>query len=140
MSDAEILEEAKNMGYFEGLQINIFNNTDDDLTLHSQKIEKGMFKKGYKTPEEVPAGAETSCELVACEGQCTGGADIEGWIKYTFDRIGGYCKLHFKYRGKTEQVTHSCSCHEQHVGAVICKHVEDKKNHRKINWIISQTN
>lgn len=136
ISEAETLEEAEPLEYFEGLQINILNNTSDNLILHSQKLEKGMFKKSGKTPEKILSGEETKCELVACEGRCEGGADIEGWIKYSFEKYGGSCKLHFKYRGKEEQVTHSCTCLEEHGGTVVCEHVPDKQNHRKINWII----
>lgn len=132
------MSEAETLEYFEGLQIHILNNTSDNLILHSQKLEKGMFKKGCKSPDKISPGEEVNCELVACEGRCEGGADIEGWIKYSFEKHGGACKLHFKYRGKEGQVTHSCTCVEEHGGTVICEHVPDKRNQRKINWIINQ--
>ncbi|MDD2439548.1 MAG: hypothetical protein PHD41_04935 [Methanosarcinaceae archaeon] len=117
--------------------INIRNKTSENLLLHSQKLEKGMFKKGYKSPDKIEPGKEICCKLVACEGQCEGGADIEGWIKYSFEKQGGSCKLHFKYRRKEEQLTHSCTCLEEGGRAISCEHLPEKQNKKKINWTIS---
>ena len=129
MSDAETMETV------EGLKIKILNDTGEDLTLQAEKIEKGKFKKGHGAPSKIESYEEKAFELVACEGSCEGGADIEGWVKYEAQCLGGFCKIHFKYVGKTDQVSYSCECHIPD-GKMVCETTKGKKEGRTISWII----
>ncbi|HWR26235.1 MAG TPA: hypothetical protein VN278_08330 [Methanosarcina sp.] len=129
------MSDAKNMEPLESLKLKILNNTGEDLMLQAEKIEKGMFKKGHQAPEKIESYEEKEFELVACEGSCTGGADIEGWVKYGSACLCGYCKIHFKYTAKTDQVSYSC---ESHIpgGKMLCETMKDKKDERVVSWII----
>ncbi|MCQ1534548.1 hypothetical protein FTO70_02335 [Methanosarcina sp. KYL-1] len=129
------MSEKETMEYFEGLQLKILNNTAEDLVLQAQKIEKGKYKKGQTAPEKVGSYEEEAFELIACDGSCEGGADIEGWIKYGIGCSEGYCKLHFKYMGKMDKVSYSCECH-MHEGKMLCETTKDKKTDRSVTWVI----
>ncbi len=129
MSEAEITE------IFEGLQLKILNNTGDDLVLQAQKLEKGKYKKGHQASAKIESYEEKELELVACEGSCEGGADIEGWIKYELSCSEGYCKLHFKYMGRENKGTYSCECHICD-GKMLYEISKDPKNDRSVIWII----
>jgi len=129
MSEAEIVE------ILEGLQLKILNNTGEDLVLQAQKIEKGKYKKGHQAPQVIESYEEKEIQLIACEGSCEGGADIEGWIKYGLGCAEGYCKMHFKYLGREDKVMYSCECH-MHEGKMLCETSKDKKNGRVLEWII----
>ena len=94
--------ETETREFLESLQLKILNNTGEDLVLQAEKIEKGKFKKGHQAPAKIGTYEEKGFELVACDGSCEGGADIEGWVKYGIGCSEGYCKLHFKYVGKTD--------------------------------------
>jgi hypothetical protein len=118
-----------------GLQLKILNNTDEDLVLQAQHIIKGMYKKGHQAPETIGSYEEKETQLIACEGSCEGGSDIEGWIKYGLGCAEGYCKIHFKHLGKENKVTYSCECH-MHDGRTLCENLKDQKNGRILNWII----
>ena len=127
--------ETENRDFLESLQLKILNNTGEDLVLQAEKIEKGKFKKGHQAPEKIGSYEEKGFELVACEGSCEGGADIEGWVKYGIACSEGYCKMHFKYTGKTGKVNYSCECHV-HEGKLLCEVSKDKEDERLITWII----
>ena len=127
--------ETDTREFLESLQLKILNNTGEDLVLQAEKIEKGKFKKGHQAPAKIGTYEEKGFELVACEGSCEGGADIEGWVKYGIGCSEGYCKLHFKYVGKTDKVGYSCECH-MHDGKMLCETSKDKKDERVISWII----
>ena len=72
------ISEDKTMELFEGLQLKILNNTDEDLVLQAEKIEKGKFEKFHHAPDKIESYEEKTFQLVACEGNCEGGADIKG--------------------------------------------------------------
>ncbi|HOA68357.1 MAG TPA: hypothetical protein PK669_05250 [Methanosarcina thermophila] len=127
--------EADTMEPLEGVQIKVLNNTGEDLVLQAQKIEKGMFKKGQRAPARIGSYEEKSFELVACEGSCEGGADIEGWVKYGLECAEGYCKIHFRYMGRTNQLGYSCECHVPD-GKMLCEATKDEKTGRIVSWII----
>ena len=98
------MSEAETMEFLEGLQLKILNNTGEDLVLQAERIEKGKFKKGQRAPAKIESYEEKSFELIACEGSCEGGADIEGWVKYGLGCTEGYCKIHFRHMGKTDKL------------------------------------
>lgn len=123
------MSETENMETLEGLQLKILNNTGDDFVLQAQKIEKGMYKKSHIAPEKIGSYEEKSFGLVACEGSCEGGADIEGWIKYGIGCSEGYFKIHFKYIGKQDKVSYSCESH-MHEGKILCETSKDKKSNK----------
>ncbi len=127
--------ETETREFLESLQLKILNNTGEDLVLQAEKIEKGKFKKGHQAPAKIGTYEEKGFELVACEGSCEGGADIEGWVKYGIGCSEGYCKMHFQYIGKTDKVSYSCECH-MHDGKMLCEASKDKKDERVITWII----
>jgi hypothetical protein len=129
------MSQSETTEYFEGLRLKILNNTDEEMVLQAQKIEKGKYKKGHKSPEKIGSYEEKSCELVACDGSCTGGADIEGWLQYKIGCSEGHCKLHFKYLGKLDKVSYSCEC-QMHEGKMLCETMKDKKNDRTVTWMI----
>ena len=126
---------AETTDILEGLQLKILNNTDGDLVLQAQKLEKGKYKKGHQAPAKIESYEEKEIELIACEGSCEGGADIEGWIKYGLSCSEGYCKLHFKYVGRENKVTNSCECHI-HDGKILYETSTDNINGRSVSWII----
>jgi hypothetical protein len=129
------MSEAETMEPLEGLQLKILNNTDEDLVLQAEKIEKGKFKKFHYAPDKIESYEEKAFQLVACEGSCEGGADIEGWIKYGIGCTEGYCKIHFKYTGKTDKLSYSCESH-MHDGKMLCEATKDEKTGRTVSWII----
>lgn len=129
------MSETQTMEALEGLQLKILNNTSDNFVLQAQKIEKGKYKKGHAAPENVGSYEEKSFELIACEGSCQGGADIEGWIKYGIGCSEGYFKIHFKYIGKQDKVSYSCESH-MHEGKILCETSKDKKSNRIVTWVI----
>ncbi len=129
------MSEAETMELLEGLQLKILNNTGEDLVLQAEKIEKEKFKKGHQAPATIESYEDKSFELVACEGSCEGGADIEGWVKYGLGCAEGYCKIHFRYVGKTDKLSYSCECHMRE-GKMLCEASRDEKNERIVNWII----
>ena len=129
------MSQSETTEYFEGFRLKILNNTDEEMVLQAQKIEKGKYKKGHQSPEQIGPYEEKSCELVACDGSCTGGADIEGWLQYKIGCSEGKCKLHFKYLAKLDKVSYSCEC-QMHEGKMLCETMKDKKNDRTVNWII----
>jgi hypothetical protein len=129
------MSEAETMKIFEGLQLKILNNTGEDLVLQAQHLEKGKYKKGHQAPAKIESYEEKEIDLVACDGSCEGGADIEGWIKYGIGCSEGYCKMHFKSVAKENKVTYSCECH-MHDGKMLCETSKDQKNGRIVNWII----
>jgi hypothetical protein len=129
------MQETETIDITDGLQLKILNNTGEDLMLQAQHIEKGMYKKGHQAPSKIESYEEKEIQLVACEGSCEGGADIEGWIKYGLGCADGYCKLHFKHLGKENRVSYSCECH-MHDGKMLCETSKDKKNGRVLNWMI----
>ena len=130
------MPEKETIDITDGLQLKILNNTGEDLVLQAQHIEKGMYKKGHQAPQTIESYEEKEVQLVACEGSCEGGSDIEGWIKYGLGCGEGSCKLHFKLLGKENRVTYSCECH-MHDGKMLCETSKDQKNGRILNWIIS---
>lgn len=127
--------ETENREVLESLQLKILNNTGETLVLQAEKIEKGKFKKGQQAPAKIDAYEEKGLELIACEGSCEGGSDIEGWVKYGVGCSEGYCKIHFRYTGKTDKVNYSCECHPQD-GKMLCEALKGKNNERIITWII----
>lgn len=129
------MSETQTMETLEGLQLKILNNTSEDFVLQAQKIEKGKYKKNRTAPEKIVSYEEKSFELIACEGSCEGGADIEGWIKYGIGCSEGYFKIHFKHIGKEDKTTYSCESH-MHGGKILCETSKEKKNDRIISWII----
>ncbi|KKH95344.1 hypothetical protein EO95_15655 [Methanosarcina sp. 1.H.T.1A.1] len=129
------MSETETMKTLEGLQLKILNNTGEDFVLQAQKIEKGKYKKGHFAPEKIGSYEEKTFELIACEGSCEGGADIEGWIKYGIGCSEGYFKVHFKHMGKEDKVNYSCESH-MHDGKILCETSKDKKNNRIMTWII----
>jgi hypothetical protein len=126
---------SETMEHLDSLHLKILNNTGEDLVLQAERIEKGKFKKGHQAPAKIESYEEKELELVACEGSCEGGADIEGWIKYGAECQGGSCKIHFKYTGKTDQLTYSCEC-QIPSGKMLCEIDKDKNNKRVISWMI----
>lgn len=129
------MSEEETIEVIEGLQLKILNDTGEDLVLQAQNIEKGKYKKGHHAPPKIESYEEKEIQLVACEGSCEGGADIEGWIKYGIGCSEGYCKMHFKYLGKQNKVSYSCECH-MHDGKMLCETSKDEKNGRIVNWVI----
>lgn len=129
------MSEAETIEVIEGLQLKILNDTGEDLVLQAQNIEKGKYKKGHQAPPKIESYEEKEIQLIACEGSCEGGADIEGWIKYGIGCSEGYCKMHFKYLGKQNKVSYSCECH-MHDGKMLCETSKDEKNGRIVNWVI----
>jgi hypothetical protein len=129
------MQELEKIEITEGLQLKILNDTGEDLVLQAQHLEKGMFKKGHQAPDIIESYEQKEIHLVACEGSCEGGSDVEGWIKYGIGCAEGYCKLHFKYLGKENRVTYSCECH-MHDGKMLCETSRDQKNGRVVSWII----
>lgn len=129
------MSEAETMELIEGLRLKILNNTGEDLVLQAEKIEKGKFKKGHQAPAKIESYEEKSFELVACEGSCEGGADIEGWVKYGIECGEGDCKIHFKYVGKTDKLSYSCECHICD-GKMLSEASVDEKNGKIVSWII----
>ncbi|RXA15173.1 hypothetical protein EQO05_14890 [Methanosarcina sp. MSH10X1] len=129
------MSEVETIELLEGVQIKILNNTGEDLVLQAEKIEKGMFKKGQRAPSKIESYEEKSFGLVACEGSCEGGVDIEGWVKYGMGCTEGYCKIHFRYIGKTDKLSYSCECHMRD-GKMLCEATIDEKAARTVNWII----
>lgn len=129
------MSETETMEILEGLQLKVLNNTDDDFVLQAQKIEKGMYKKGRAAPEKIGSYEEKSFELVACEGSCEGGADIEGWIKYGIGCSEGYFKMHFKYIGREDRINYSCES-RMHEGKILCETSKDKENNRIVTWVV----
>ncbi len=129
------MSQSETTEYFEGLRLKILNDTDEEMVLQAQKIEKGKYKKGHQSPEKIGSYEEKSCELIACDGSCTGGADIEGWLQYKIGCSEGKCKLHFKYIAKLDKVSYSCEC-QMHEGKMLCETMKDEKNDRTVNWII----
>lgn len=129
------MSEAETREFLESLQFKILNNTGEDLVLQAEKIEKGKFKKGHQAPPKIGAYEEKGFDLIACDGSCEGGADIEGWVKYGIGCSDGYCKMHFRYAGKTDKVSYSCECH-MHDGKMLCETSKDKKDERIVTWII----
>lgn len=129
------MSEVETIELLEGVQFKILNNTGEDLVLQAEKIEKGMFKKGQRAPAKIESYEEKSFVLVACEGSCEGGADIEGWVKYGLGCTEGYCKMHFRYTGKTDKLGYSCECHMRD-GKMLCEATKDEKTGRIVSWII----
>jgi hypothetical protein len=129
------MSEAETMELIEGLRLKILNNTGEDLVLQAEKIEKGKFKKGHQPPDKIESYEEKSFELIACEGSCEGGVDIEGWVKYGMGCAEGDCKIHFKHVGKTDKLSYSCECHMRD-GKMLCEATKDEKNGRIVSWII----
>ncbi len=129
------MSEAENIELIEGLQLKILNNTGEDLVLQAQKIEKGKYKKGHQAPPKIESYEEKSFELIACEGSCEGGADIEGWVKYGIGCTEGYCKIHFRYGGRQDKINYSCECN-MHDGKMLSEASKDEKNKRIVTWII----
>jgi len=129
------MSETKTMETLEGLQLKILNNTGEDFVLQAQNIEKGKYKKGHFAPEKIGSYEEKIFELIACDGSCEGGADIEGWIKYGIGCSEGYFKIHFKHMGKEDKVSYSCESH-MHNGKILCETSKDKKSDRIVTWII----
>lgn len=129
------MSEAETMELLEGLQLKILNNTGEDLVLQAEKIEKGKFKKGHQAPAKIESYEEKSFELIACEGSCEGGANIEGWVKYGLGCAEGYCKIHFRYVEKTDKLDYSCECH-MHEGKMLCEASKDEKARRTVSFII----
>lgn len=119
----------------EGLQLKILNNTNEEMVLLAQKIEKGKHKKGCKAPEKIEPYEEKNMDLIACEGSCEGGTDIEGWVKYGIGCSEGYCKIHFKYIGKLNKGTYSCESHLPE-GKMSYELQKDKKNDKIVTLII----
>ncbi len=129
------MSETKTIETLEGLQLKILNNTGEDFVLQAQKIEKGKYKKGHIAPEKIGSYEEKIFELIACDGSCEGGADIEGWIKYGIGCSEGYFKIHFKHVGKDDKVSYSCESHMNN-GKMLCETSKDKKSDRVVTWII----
>jgi hypothetical protein len=129
------MSETQTIKILEGLLLKILNNTEENFVLQSQKIEKGKYRKGHTAPEDIGSYEEKSIELVACEGSCEGGADIEGWIKYGIGCSEGYFKIHFKYMGKEDKINYSCESH-MYDGKILCESSKDKENGRIVTWII----
>ena len=129
------MSEKETMEIFEGLQLKILNTTDEDFVLQAQKIEKGKYKKGHQAPEKIGSYEEKIFELIACDGSCSGGADIEGWVKYGIGCSEGYFKMHFKHMGKENKISYSCEAH-MHDGKMLCETSKDKKNDRIITCTI----
>ncbi len=129
------MSEAETMEFLEGLQLKILNNTGEDLVLQAERIEKGKFKKGQRAPAKIESYEEKSFELIACEGSCEGGANIEGWVKYGLGCMEGYCKIHFRYVGKTDKLGYSCECHIPD-GKMLYEASIDEKAGRTVNFII----
>lgn len=129
------MSETQTMEALEGLLLKILNNTGEDFVLKAQKIEKGKYKKSHTAPEKIGPYEEKSFELIACEGSCEGGADIEGWIKYGIGCSEGYFKIHFKHIGKEDKVTYSCESHMQS-GKILCETSKDEKSNRIVTWTI----
>lgn len=129
------MSETETKETLEGLQLKILNNTGEDFVLQAQKIEKGKYKKGHFAPEKIGSYEEKIFELIACEGSCAGGADIEGWIKYGVGCSEGYFKIHFKHMGKENKISYSCEAH-MHDGKMLCETSKDKGSDRTVTWII----
>ncbi|MPM79006.1 hypothetical protein SDC9_126022 [bioreactor metagenome] len=129
------MSETQTMETLEGLQLKILNNTSEDFVLQAQKIEKGKYKKSHNAPEKIGSYEEKSFELIACEGSCEGGADIEGWVKYGIGCSEGYFKIHFKHIGKEDKIIYSCESHMSD-GKILCEASKDKKNNRIVSWVI----
>lgn len=129
------MTETQTIEAFEGLQLKVLNNTEENFVLQAQKIEKGKYKKSHMAPEIIGPYEEKSFELVACEGSCEGGADIEGWVKYGIGCSEGYFKIHFKHIGKEDKLIYSCESH-MHDGKIRTEASKDKENNRIVAWII----
>ena len=97
------MSEAETMEIIEGLQLKILNNTGEDLVLQAQNIEKGKYKKGHQAPPKIESYEEKEIQLVACEGSCEGGADIEGWVKYGIGCTEGLLQDALQICGKGKQ-------------------------------------
>jgi hypothetical protein len=129
------MPETKTTEALDGLLLKILNNTSEDFVLQAQKIEKGKYKKSHTAPEKIGSYEEKSFELIACEGSCEGGADIEGWVKYGIGCSEGHFKIHFKHLGREDKTTSSCESHI-HNGKIICETTKDKTSDRIVSWII----
>ncbi len=97
------MQETETIDITDGLQLKILNDTGEDLVLQAQHIEKGMYKKGHQAPSKIESYEEKEIQLVACEGSCEGGADIEGWIKYGLGCAEGSLQIAFQTLGKGKQ-------------------------------------
>ena len=100
-----------------------------------RKLRKGNTKRATRLQPKIESYEEKSFELIACEGSCEGGADIEGWVKYGIGCTEGYCKIHFRYGERQDKISYSCECN-MHDGKMLSEASKDEKNRRIVTWII----